>query len=153
MKTKKRKLQGEAQDWWESFEYGRPTNAPPITWQEFKDNFRSYHIPEGLIELKQEEFRALKQGSSVAEYRDRFAQLSGYAWNEVADDVDKQPRFLKGLYDGLQLQLMSNTYPNFQTLVNHAIVIDNKRKEMEAKKRRFQGQASGSNTRPCTNPQ
>ena len=25
-------LQGEAQDWWESFEYGRPTNAPPITW-------------------------------------------------------------------------------------------------------------------------
>ena len=25
-------LQGEAQDWWESFEYGRPANAPPITW-------------------------------------------------------------------------------------------------------------------------
>ena len=45
-------LQGEAQDWWESFEYGRPTNAPPVTWQEFKENFRSYHIPEGLIELK-----------------------------------------------------------------------------------------------------
>ena len=22
-------LQGEAQDWWEAFEYGRPTNAPP----------------------------------------------------------------------------------------------------------------------------
>ena len=70
-------LQGEAQDWWEAFEYGRPTNAPPITWQEFRENFRSYHIPEGLIELKQEEFRALKQGSmSVAEYRDKFAQLS-----------------------------------------------------------------------------
>ena len=67
-------LQGEAQDWWEAFEYGCPTNAPPITWQDFRDNFRSYHIPEGLIELKQEEFRALKQGSmSVAEYRDKFA--------------------------------------------------------------------------------
>ena len=52
-------LQGEAQDWWESFEYGRPANSPPITWQEFRENFRSYHIPEGLIELKQEEFRAL----------------------------------------------------------------------------------------------
>ena len=25
-------LQGEAQDWWEAFEYGRPTNAPPVTW-------------------------------------------------------------------------------------------------------------------------
>ena len=45
-------LQGEAQDWWESFEYERPTNAPPITWQEFRENFRSFHIPEGLIELK-----------------------------------------------------------------------------------------------------
>ena len=57
--------------------------------------------------------------------------------NEMADDTNKQCLFLKGLYDGLQLQLMSNKYPNFQTLVNHAIVIDNKRKEMEAKKRRL----------------
>ena len=63
----------------------------------------------------------------VAEYRNKFDQLSCYALNEVADDADKQCRFLKGLYDGLQLQLMSNTYPNFQTLVNRAIVIDNKR--------------------------
>ena len=65
-------------------------HAPPVTWQEFKENFRSYHIPKGLIELKQEEFRALKQGSmSVAEYRDKFAQLSRYVPNEVADDADK----------------------------------------------------------------
>ena len=76
---------------------------------------------------------------SVAEYHDKFAQLSRYALNEVANDVDKQCYFLKGLYDGLQLQLMSNIYPNFETLVNRAIVIDNKRKEMEAKKRRLQG--------------
>ena len=54
-------LQGEAQDWWEAFEYGCPANAPPITQQEFRENFRSYHIPKGLIELKQEEFRALKR--------------------------------------------------------------------------------------------
>ena len=97
-------LQGEAQDWWEAFEYGRTTNAPPITWQEFRENFRSYHTPEGLIELKQEEFRALKQGfMSIAEYHDKFAQLSCYAPKEVAADADKQRRFLKGLYDGLQL--------------------------------------------------
>ena len=76
---------------------------------------------------------------SVAEYRDKFAQLSRYALNEVADDADKQRRILKGLYDSLHLLLMSNTYPNFQTLVNRAIVIDNKRKEMETKKRRLQG--------------
>jgi hypothetical protein len=51
-----RQLQVEAQDWWESYEYGCPANAPAITWQEFRESFRSYHIPEGLIELKAEEF-------------------------------------------------------------------------------------------------
>jgi hypothetical protein len=67
-----------------------------------------------MIELKAEEFRSLTQGSlSVAKYRDKFAQLSRYAPNEVANDSDKQRRFLKGLYDGFQLQLISNTYPNF----------------------------------------
>jgi hypothetical protein len=49
-------LQGEAQDWWESYKYGRPTNAPVVTWQEFRENFRAYHIPEGIKELKAEEF-------------------------------------------------------------------------------------------------
>jgi hypothetical protein len=42
-------LQGPAQDWRESFQYGRPNHAPPITWKEFTDNFRSYHILEGLM--------------------------------------------------------------------------------------------------------
>ena len=66
------------------------------------------------MELKREEFRALKQGSmSMAEYCDKFAQLSCYAPNEVAKDHLKQCLFLKGLYDGLQLLLMFNTYPNF----------------------------------------
>ena len=54
------------------------------------------------MELKQEEFRSLKQGSmTVAEYRGKFAQLSHYAPNDVTEDKEKQHRFLKGLYDGL----------------------------------------------------
>jgi len=149
-----RQLQGEAQSWWESFEYGRPPNAPAITWLEFMENFRSYHIPEGLIELKAEKFWSLKQGSmTVRAYQDKFAQLSCYAPNEVANDANKQRLFPKGLYHGLQLQLMSNEYPNYQTLVNRAIIVDNKRKEMDAKRKRMQGQASGSNTHPRTNQQ
>jgi hypothetical protein len=38
---------------------------------------------------------------SVVEYRDKFAQVSCYAPDEVAKDSDKQRCFLKGLYDGL----------------------------------------------------
>ncbi|XP_066357912.1 uncharacterized protein [Miscanthus floridulus] len=133
-------MQGVAQDWWESYLYGHPNNAPAVTWKEFTNNFKSYKNPDGLVELKQEEFRALKQWSmSVAEYRDKFAQLSRYVSNEVTNDADKQRHFLQGLYDGLQLKLMSNTYANFQALVNHTIVIDNKHKEMEVKKWRLQG--------------
>jgi hypothetical protein len=108
-------VQGTAQDWLESFEYGRPNDAPAITWQGFKENFRSYHIPAGLIELKQDEFRALKQGSmTVCEYHDMFAQLSRYAPGEVDNDAKKQKHFLKGLNDGLQLQLMTVVYPDFK---------------------------------------
>ena len=130
-------LQGTTQDWWVSFEYGCPNNAPAITWQKFKENFRSYHIPLGDLELKQEEFLNLKQGSmTVCEYRDMFTQLSRYALKEVDNDAKKQKRFLKGLNDGVQLQLMTIVYPNFKTLVDKAILIENKRREMEEKKRK-----------------
>jgi hypothetical protein len=45
---------------------------------------------------------------------------------------------------------MSNTYLKFHMLVNRTIVVDNKRKEMDAKRKRLQGQASSSNTRQRT---
>jgi hypothetical protein len=44
-------------------------------------------------------------------------------------------------------------YPDFQTLVNRAILIENKRQEMEERKRRIQSQSTGSNTRPRNTPQ
>ena len=83
-------LQGAAQDWWESYQYGRPNNVGQIIWMEFSEGFRSYHIPTGVVELKANEFRALKQGSmTVCEYRDMFTQLSRYAPEEVDNDVKK----------------------------------------------------------------
>jgi hypothetical protein len=37
-------------------------------------DFKARHIPDGLIELKQEEFRSLRMGSmSVSEYHDKFS--------------------------------------------------------------------------------
>jgi hypothetical protein len=48
------------------------------------------HIPEGVIELKQEEFRNLRMRQmSVSEYHDKFSQLARYAPNEVREDADK----------------------------------------------------------------
>ena len=48
---------------------------------------------------------------------------------------------------------MTVVYPDFQTLVNRAILIENKRREIEEKERRIQSQSVGSNTRSRYTPQ
>jgi len=40
---------------------------------------------------------------------------------------------------------MTVEYPDFQTLVNRAILIENKRQEMEEKKRRISAEIPGTN--------
>jgi len=72
--------------------------------------------------------------------------LAHYAPNNVREDADKQRLFMKGLYYELRLQLAGNTYPTFQALVNHGIVLDNMRKGQD-KKRRMLAQGSRSNNR------
>jgi hypothetical protein len=56
-----RQLRGAAQSWWESY-LATHANPEAITWEEFRDNFRRYHVPEGLMIVSKEEFLALKQG-------------------------------------------------------------------------------------------
>jgi len=114
---------------------------PPSLGSFFCRDFKARHIRDGLIKLKQEEFRSLRMGSmSVDEYHDNFEQLACYAPNEVSEDANKQRLFMKGL----RMQLASNTYANFQALVNHAIVLDDMRKEQD-RKRGMQGQGSRNN--------
>jgi hypothetical protein len=73
---------------------------------------------------------------SVAEYRDKFIELSRYASEEVAKDKKKQELFLDGLVGSLQYQLMSYPFPTFQQLVDAAIRLEHKCKELGDKKRR-----------------
>jgi hypothetical protein len=134
-----RLLRGVAQSWWESY---LATHAHPdaITWEEFRGSFRQYHVPVGLMTVKKEEFLALKQGPlSVSEYWDRFLQLSCYAPEDVNTDAKRQYRFLRGLVDPLQYQLMNHTFPTFQHLIDRAIMTERKRKEMEDRKRKISG--------------
>ena len=70
---------------------------------------------------------------TVTQYLDKFMQLSRYAPTEVANDERKQELFLVGLNDGISYQLISHTFPNFQELVNKALVVENKRHRMEDK--------------------
>jgi hypothetical protein len=82
-----RLLRGATQSWWESY---LATHADPEanTWEEFRDNFRRYHVPEGLMIVRKEEFLVLKQGPlSVSEYVDKFLQLSRYVHEDVNIDA------------------------------------------------------------------
>jgi hypothetical protein len=124
-------LRGAAQSWWESY-LATHANPDAITWEEFRDSFRQYHVPAGLMTVKKEEFLALKQGPMfVSEYRYKFLQLSRYAPEDVNTDAKRQYRFLIGLVDPLQYHLMNHTFPTFQHLIDRAIMTERKHKEME----------------------
>jgi hypothetical protein len=83
------------------------------------------------MKIKKKEFLSIKQeGMSVAENRDKFIELSCYATEEVAEDRKKHELFLDGLAGSLQYQLMSYPFPTFQQLMDAAIRLEHKRKEL-----------------------
>jgi hypothetical protein len=111
-----------------------------------------HHIPSGVTKLKQREFLALKQGNmSVNEYLDKFTQLSLYAPDQVNTNPKRQERFMDSLIGPLNYQRQSHSFPNFATLLNKAIGLENKLVELGEHKRKFQTHGQSSNTRPHFN--
>ena len=99
--------------------------------------------------VKKEKLLALKLGPMfVSMYRDRFLQLSCYAPEDVNTHVKRQYQFLRGLVDPLHYQLMNHTFPAFQHLIDKAIMIERKHKEMEDRRRKISGPQPGSNSHP-----
>jgi hypothetical protein len=99
-------------------------------------DFCSYHIPQGIIKLKKKEFRDQKQGSmTVSEHATHFRQLSHYTPNDVDTDEKKQECFLNGLDDGLAYALEARDFENFQTMVDKALVLKNRRGILSSKRK------------------
>jgi hypothetical protein len=140
----------DAEDWLKTIEKKlQVVHEEPksINWQEFKNSFRSHHVPLGVMKLKKE-FEDLKQGSmSVCEYVTRFTQLSRYAPDNVDTNEKKQDRFLNGLNDGLAYALEARDFVNFQDMVDMALVLENRRGIMERKRKMQRTGLQGSNTR------
>jgi hypothetical protein len=128
------RLTGPIADWWDAYCTAHIA-ADTITWAVFSTHLRNYHIPAGLMKIKKE-FLSLKQGGMfISEYRDKFIQLYRYAPSEVDDDEKKQELFLEGLIGPLKYQLISHTFPSFQSLLDKAIALENKRVELGEKRR------------------
>jgi hypothetical protein len=88
---------------------------------------------------------------TVNEYLNSFIQLSRYAPDDINTNEKKQDVFLNQLNDDIQFQLLNTDYADFQHMVDKAIVIENKIKEMEKDGKRkvpFSEQSSRSNVRP-----
>lgn len=82
-------LTGAARAWWDSF-CGMHPDPGRITWEEFTEAFREYHVPEGVMEAKVEEFKNLTQGSmKVQEYANRFVTMMRYAPEETNTEKKK----------------------------------------------------------------
>jgi hypothetical protein len=86
----------------------------------------------------------------INEYLDKFTQLSRYATDEVNTDPKRQERLLDGLIVPLNYQLQSHSFPDFATLLNKAIGLENKRVELGEQKCKFQTHGQSSNTRPAS---
>jgi hypothetical protein len=140
-----------ADNWWETY-YNTHANMNSIMWNEFKAHFRTHYVPRVTMKLKKKEFAGLKRGSmAVNEYLNLFIQLSRYATEDINTDEKKQDMFLNGLNDDIQFQLLNTDYADFQHMVDKAVVIENKIKEMDKDgkgKVSFHGQFSESNVRP-----
>ncbi len=144
-------LYGTAANWWEMY-CNTHANVDTITWNEFKARFCTHYVPHGTMKLKRKEFTDLKQdGMIVNEYLNSFIQLSRYAPDDINMDEKKQDVFLNGLNDDIQFQLLNTDYADFQHMVDKAIVVENKIREMEKDGKRkvpCSGQSSRSNVRP-----
>jgi hypothetical protein len=140
-------LEGPAIDWWHAYVKAHE-ETESINWQEFRNSFKTHHVPFRMMKLKKKEFEDLKQGSmSVNEYVTRFTQLSCYAPDDVDTDEKKQDWFLIGLNDGLTYALEARDFINFQDMVDKALVLENRRGNMEHKRKMQCIGSQGSNKR------
>ena len=141
-------LRGAASAWWANFMATQPAGHR-VTWTEFCEAFRSFHIPSGLMSRKLQEFLNLSQGSgNVYDYARKFNQLSQYGSYHVDTDAKRTDRFRQGLNPKLRerLQLFKNF--TYNELVSAAIEQEDAIRAHQEDKKRKRGPGSSSGSAP-----
>ncbi|WVZ84469.1 LOW QUALITY PROTEIN: hypothetical protein U9M48_031499 [Paspalum notatum var. saurae] len=126
-------LHGPSGAWCASFLAMQPAGHQ-VTWDEFRAAFWAHYLPPSLIELKQREFRALRQGNmSVLEYA--FIRLSQYSPEGVDTDPCRATRRLDG-FDPTLLTHLGRSYDSFTKLVDVAIDMEHRLNQAHEDQRR-----------------
>jgi hypothetical protein len=116
-----------------------------VTWDSFQEGFQAAHISSGVMGLKKKEFCDLRQRyRSVSEYINEFTNLSRYAPNDVDTDAKRKEKLLEGLNDDLSIPLSVAYTPTFQSLLDQAIILENKMKQSKRRKRKHNHDSSYS---------
>jgi hypothetical protein len=117
-------LSGMALSWWDTFSVA----VRDATWVEFEAASREHHVPQGIIQLTEDEFRELTQGGrSVGEYVHKFTELARYTLDDVSTEAKKMAHFLKGPRPELKTILVSQDFLSFLHLSNKAIQVERAR--------------------------
>ncbi|XP_038882393.1 uncharacterized protein LOC120073661 [Benincasa hispida] len=86
-------LQKEAEKWWKVIS-ARRTSTDVMLWPEFRKAFEDKYYPSSFRDAKRDEFLRLTQGTmSVAEYEQKFIELSQYALLIIAEERDRYRKF------------------------------------------------------------
>jgi hypothetical protein len=114
-------LRGVAHIWWDNY-CAMQADGHVISWEEFRNAFRTHHIPEGLMEQKLNEFLALTQGTrTVLQYAQAINHLCQYAGYHADNDTKKQDHFRRGLNTKIKERLSLIKANTFSELVNMAL--------------------------------
>jgi hypothetical protein len=118
-------LRGSVSAWWATFTATHP-DGYHVSWAEFREAFQGHHIPDGLMDCKQQEFLDLKQGpNTVYEDCKRFIYLAQYGMHHIDTDAKKIALFHKGLCSKIHEQLMPFHSWTFNQLMSGSIRQEN----------------------------
>ncbi|KAK8703726.1 hypothetical protein V6N13_047372 [Hibiscus sabdariffa] len=112
-------LDGNAHVWWESVVTS--VSADRLTWEFFRDRFKSRFIGERFLRRMKQEFQNLRQGSrSVVEYELEFLRLLQYGSSLVPTESDRCQKFREGLRIDILKQVATHQDTVFDVLVERA---------------------------------
>ncbi|KAK8665350.1 hypothetical protein V6N13_005520 [Hibiscus sabdariffa] len=112
-------LDGNAHVWWESVVTS--VSADRLTWEFFRDRFKSRFIGERFLRRMKQEFQNLRQGSrTVAEYELEFLRLLQYGSSLVPTESDRCQKFREGLRIDILKQVATHQDTVFDVLVERA---------------------------------
>ncbi|KAL8105646.1 hypothetical protein AgCh_029445 [Apium graveolens] len=142
-------LKGEANYWWEA-KKNMETDAI-ITWERFSQLFLGKYFPRFMENQRELKFLELRQNNlSVAEYEEKFTELSRFVPEFVSIEEKKARRFQRELKPWIQNRVAILELTDYATLVQKATIAEagseqmQKEREKKGMKRKSMSMGGGS---------